>query len=317
MTILKSTYTTSRLSTGWGKSNRVLIIVLLFVGGCLLFVVKSYLSSISYSSRERITIGVYGPIPYVISFDRKDAIATIVYFDPRKEVNMPGHYGWYKISSVNYLGEIEHKQSLLISGMFEQLVGVPVDMVIYPQKGELLEYVDEGFYTYFTRTRMRQSLLYDGYTSSVSNLFDRYEMIQILMTQNSQLLIINGNRNQYDAQSEKKYEAEKLDTFLKGYFYQDSLLSSQAKVILHVTKKQYKAAMRFSRLLEGLGQKVHTVEIEKKGGLTCILTYGKDEREIARLLLLYMPRGCRVVEKRANDIIIDMYFNDRFVELYT
>ncbi|MEK9179734.1 MAG: hypothetical protein AAB893_04685 [Patescibacteria group bacterium] len=311
MTTLKSTYTISKLSMGWGRNKSVFFIVLLFVGGCLLFVANSYFNSISSSLRERITIGVYGEIPYVVSFDRKDSIATVVYFDSQKEVNMPGQYGWYKISSINYLGAIEHKQPQIIASMFEQLVGVPVDIVMFPRTGKLLEPSEEKFYPYFMRTRMRQALLFDTYTSSARNIFDRYEMLQILMTQNSQLLLINGDKGQ------EIYEAEKLDTFLKGYFYQDILLASHAKVILHVTAKQYKAATRFSRLLEGLGQKVHSIEVEEKDTSSCTLRYGAQERDVAKLLRVYMPRGCSLVEVEKKDIIIDMYFDDSFIGIYT
>jgi hypothetical protein len=180
-------------------------------------------------------------------------------------LNVSGGYGMYKLGSLNLLGRIEKKRSAILIKSFQELIGVPVDLVVYPKKALVLEDEkgsEEGFNDYFFRLRQK-GLNRLGVAYSTHNIFDLYMLQRIVNTRVDKLILTNAANEYLESDGNKYYNPEKLDNRLKGFFYQPKLTASHGRVVILTTKAGYKAARRIARLIEGMGIKVQEINLLK------------------------------------------------------
>jgi hypothetical protein len=265
------------------------------------------------SKREKVTIGVYGDTPFIYSYSKKTNLAHIVYFDKENFVNVPEEYGWYSISGVNLLADIENKQNQIMKNVFQELAGTFVDIVIYPKKGTVLAGKNEqDFISYFLKQR-KEVLSSDRYKISTRNKFDRYLLRDKLNLRPNRLIVTNM-QNQFVREDKKnKYIPDKLDIKLKGYFYQDILTSSNYRVIIHTHRADYTKAVRLARYIEGVGINVVDYVIEEEKIRNCKYVFNNNNQAI-ELLKNYID--CRTTIDGKLNNFIHLYINESFIKNY-
>lgn len=294
------------------KLNLILLFLFLF----LLIIIAQIKTSVFLSKRERVTVAVFGQKPYVLSYDKKNKLGHLVYFDPSILVNVPGGYGWYKLGSVSLLGKIEERQKEILKSTFAELSGVVVDIVIYPKDVRVEEGLAADFIDYFlaSRSKLDSSL----YQFSTNNVFDRLFLKKILGLRVYKLVILNAEKDYFEKNNKKYYRAELLDSRVKGFFYQDIFLESKAKIRLYYSSTDgYKAAKRLSRFIEGFGIKVIDISRSPQKKLdinACMVEFHRDYRLIGRLLADYFHCTKRVKDKVS--ILIDFFISDSLAKIY-
>lgn len=262
--------------------------VLILIAGVVVW--RFIATSSLLSSRERVTIGVYTAHPFVLSYNKHSNIVTVVWFNPRARVYVPGGYRWYPLGSVVLLDSIEKKKGELVRRMFEELVGAPVDFVVMPRAAGPLSEPTDSFVTFFYRERGRLLPLIGGrYKLSSGNSIDGMLLSNILRSRNDKLLFVDASSSTTTSPKKSdglQYNSDKLDQVLKGYLYWPSIDSTN-NVRLEVGDTQYYgAAQRIGRIIEGMGIKV--IDIAKSNTNTtkegCSVYYGPAKKTQAMAL---------------------------------
>lgn len=224
-----------------------------------LFLYQQFSGSLFFREHDRITIGVYGTHPYVYSYNPTKKLAFVVQFDPEYQLNVPGGYGWYKLGSIDLLGKIEGKRAELLRQSFAELIGSPVDYVYYPKKAALVANSEKEFRDFYNNER--QQIYSKTYTNSITNWIDKLLIRRVFNAREDRLVYLDTADLFRQQRGEQRYDAELLDSRLKGLFYRDSLLSAGLKAIVVTKSVAYPAAKRILRQIEGVGIKVIEIEI--------------------------------------------------------
>lgn len=316
---LKNTFTISRSNTGWQRSkgfNPLFVLLVLVVAIFLLYVLYSVRTSQFFSTRGRITIGVYDEIPYVFSYDKKANLGTIVYFNPSVLVEVPGGYGWYKLGSVRLLAAIEHKTTGLLEKTFARLVGVPVDMVIYKTSTSIVEESTTDFLSYFMQKRNSQTSFSKEFATSSTNIIDRFLINKALTISPDRLIVVNAQKDYIYKDGKSYYTEQKLDSHIKGYLYQKKLTDSGVKVRVIANDKAYKGATLIERLIEGMGTKVLSIDSDNtQTAVVCSILYDPASSAVAKLFGMYFP--CKMVQNtRGENRVINFYMGSNLATLY-
>ncbi len=190
----------------------------------LLIAAAQVKTSIFLSKRERVSIAVFGEKPYVLSYDKKNHLGHLAYFDPNILVNVPGGYGWYRLGSVSLLGKIEGQQKELLKRTFEELSGAFVDIVVYPKDSAVIDRTKSAFVDYFLSSRSK--ITPNFYKFSTDNIIDRFLLKKTLRLRMDKLVILSLEKDYFKKNKKSYYRAELLDSRLKGFFYQDIFSSS-------------------------------------------------------------------------------------------
>ncbi len=290
------------------------IIGIILAGLIFLFLWREYAGSLFLNRRERISIGVFAETPFVYSYNRLTNLAHIVYFDPDIYVDVPGGYGLYRLGSVNLLGKIENRRTEILTRTFEELAGIPVDIVIYPKAGEVVEKASgQPFMDYFFT--YRSSDLSSGDNAlSTRNIFDRTILKGKFNLRNDRLIMTDATEVYHLKSRKKNYFADKLDTRLKGFFYQQSLTNVPGKVVIYTSAEGYGAAKRISRRIEGAGLKVFEIELRDKLPPKCQIDNSKANEPAVRLLSDYY--GCAIKGAGTEDSFIRLYLDKMIVQSY-
>jgi len=296
--------------------NRALgwkLVVVIIIGIFALWLVKQYRSSLFLSKRQVVNIGVFSEKPFVYSYDRNRKIAHIVNFEPDIYVNVPGGYGWYKLGSVNLLGQIENNQNEILKQTFAELAGAPIDLVVYPKKAKVFENQAKNFLDYFYN--FRQHWISQSKNShSVNNLFDRLILPAKLNLRADRLIVINTENLILKEKNQKRYYSEKLDSKIKGFLYQEELLHSPAKVVIFSSSENYLSARKLMRQVEGLGLKVLELKIlSNEPDKHCLIKASSNNKKIAKLLADYY--NCQVEIDRVPSTMIGFYLNTDLANL--
>ncbi|MCR4326943.1 MAG: hypothetical protein NUV52_04810, partial [Candidatus Roizmanbacteria bacterium] len=238
------------------------------------------------SNRERVTVGVYTTHPFVVSYNKHSSIVTVIWFNPRARVYVPGGYQWYPFGSVLLLDSIEKKKGALVRRTFEELVGAPVDFVVTPRSASTLSTASDSFVTFFYRERGRLLPWVGGsYRISSGNSIDGSILSNILRSRNDKLLFVDAS-SATTAPPKKadglRYDSDKLDQVLKGYLYWPSIdLTNNVRLEIG-DSTYYGAAQRIGRMIEGMGIKVIDISVtaqKKNTDADCIVYFGAQKKQ--------------------------------------
>jgi hypothetical protein len=291
-----------------------MLLVGIFLIGVGMWVVHEVVTSKFLSKRERITVGVYDDIPYVFSYDKAARLGTVIYFNPDVLVTVPGGYSWYRLGSVQLLATIEHKTNFLLTQTFSQLIGAPVDLALYKTSTEVIYGRDTDFLEYFMSNRGLKTLFSKKYALSSGNLIDRFLINRALNASPDRLIVVNAENDYIQRGSKLYYTPERLDSQNKGYFYQKTFSENSVKVRLNVPRKQYVAGLEISRLIEGMGIKVLSVEADLNGQKECSIRHSKENKKVAEQLHNYFP--CTLIYSPDQGIVIDFQLSEDLAKLY-
>jgi hypothetical protein len=121
----------------------------------------------------------------------------------------------------------------------------------------------------------------------------------MLAAREDRLVFIDTNDLFREYHEERRYDAELLDSRLKGLFYHDSFLSAGLKAIVATRSRGYLSAKRILRQIEGVGIKV--IEIEVNDALKnrrCQVIGSKDLNWAERKLANHYH--CQIVKNNSN-----------------
>jgi len=282
-----------------GKSSfNLRLLIGLFLLLLAFFLYQQISGSLLLWEKDRITIGVYGSHPYIYSYNPTKRLAFVVQFDPSYQLNVPGGYGWYKLSSLDLLGKIEGRRAELLRLSFGELIGSPVDYVYYPKKAALLELSPQRrFRDFYTDERLQ--IYTSTYTNSITNWIDKFLIRRVLAAREDRLVFLNTDDLFRESGEERRYDAELLDSRLKGLFYFDSFLNSGLKAIVATRSSGYLSAKRILRQIEGVGIKV--IEIEVNDALKnrrCQIMVSQQHNWVARKLANHYH--CQIGKNNSN-----------------
>ncbi len=247
---------------------------------------RMFAASPFLSKQDRITVGVYSAYPFVITYQKSSHIVSVVWFNADAPVRVPGGYQWYKLSKVRLLDAIERQKGELLRRTFEELIGAPVDLVLMPRTTNPLPKPDDTFVATFYAQRAKiLSPIGGSYVLASGSFVDRYFLSQILRSRNDKLLFINAYQS-------GRYEPDKLDQLVKGYFYWSSV-SDTVNVDVRVSHSDYySAAERLGRIVEGMGIKVFDVSVYDNNTDKRDCTIGFGEKQAYEADMLARHFGC-------------------------
>lgn len=276
-----------------------------------LYLITQFSRSLVFRETDRINIGVYGERPYVYSLNPHKNLAFVVEFEPEYEVNVPGGYGWYKLSSLNLLGRIEKNRPLLLEKAFSELIGSPVDYVYFPKEAAIKSSKTGSFANYY---RERERIIFgNSYQNSINNLFDRIFIRRIFRVRPERLIFLATSDLFLENKGNRRYDIEVLDGRLKGLFYHDSILKEGLKAVLVTRARNYESAKRILRQVEGMGIKVIEIRVAKKVNTkTCLATVPKLSTPVLSKLKRYfdcrvMPSTGRIVKLEIGDSLAEKF----------
>lgn len=247
-----------------------LILLLLIVGGVVVFVVKfaPLMLSGKFNTRERFNLVLSSPekISFV-SVDAGSGKATIVNFPPDLYITNVAHgYGQYPIGKVYDLGQLDAKGGQVLSDTVAIYLGVPVDGYV-----RLPDFSTNDLKANF----IKPSNLLNA-TSDV-NLWDRILMAKALMGlrfdkvktvdlagKSEPLLLADGS-------SAKVFIEEDLDKVLEGIFVEEEILKESLRVQVVNTTGLAGLGNSLARVVSGLGATVIDVTSEEPALSGCKL----------------------------------------------
>lgn len=293
-----------------------IIILLIFL--VLIAIIQTVRTSVFMSSRNRITLGVLAPHTFVLSYDKKSGITNVIFFKTDAQVTVPGGYGWYRLGSVPLLGSIEHKEFEIARHSMEELVGAPVDEVIVPSGGDILETVDEQFINWFLKNRRDfLSLFMRKYRLSTTNVIDRYFITRAMGVRKDKLVFVDGSEGIImTKKNDPRYSADKLDLVVKGFLYW-TYPSKDGAVSVYAPEKLYSAGIRIGRIIEGAGMKVLDIAAVSKIPDTCVFIGHSSQKDTINFLARYF--NCKVELKSSEPYsrgIVEFYLNEKIGILY-
>lgn len=257
--------------------NRKLVFGLFFLL-FLSYFYQQWRSSLILTEKNRLNIAVFSEVPFVYTLNVPKNFAVITYFNPNFLVEVPGGYKWYRVGSLNLLGKIENKREEILRQSFSQLIGAPIDLIVYPKQAVASSETKVSFPEFYDGL-VKNRLFSRHFRIATNNFFDRLLTYKAFQVRQDHLLYIDTTDLGVLQKGKTYYYPEKLDSRLKGLFYDDGFLNQALKAVIVTDRDNYSRAQQQLRQLEGIGIKVIDIEITKKlKNRRCVIAYSRQHR---------------------------------------
>ncbi len=253
------------------------LILLLIVGYILFATIRSFSTSLFFSTNGRVTILYYSDAPKVISIGRAESVNYELFFDPEKRVIVPGGYGRYKVGALGKLAEIEKKPEILTQA-FSSAISARVDYDMSASTG--------------WRTHI--------------SLIDRVYLYFLLLNQKKSDFI-SLNTSYTDPAHRQDFSENSFQKKYKGFFYERRLRTEGKNI--SIVYKNYASVKTLSRIIEGEGIRVVDVSYKETPGNDCYIIDTAKNSETSK----YLARtfNCRIQQGSVNGADIQLVLGEK------
>ncbi|GIW63564.1 MAG: hypothetical protein KatS3mg091_366 [Patescibacteria group bacterium] len=248
-----------------------------------------------YKTKGRLNFIVYSPQFYVYSYDLVNNVDYLIKLETNLKFDVAGGFGVYEVGSVGKIAYLEKNNNILITS-FSGLLGLPIDYYFYNDINQV--------YRNFPQEKISVLGLWDviALKSNLGFAQRIYFLSKLVDINKRNLKFLSLNRF---VNEEGVIEDDLLANDLQGIFY-SSNLSYEDKLIV-IYSWNYLAGQRISKVLEGIGLNVFSVNKSVENSGSCLVVdNGVEERsKTADFLVKYF--NC--------DYELDLQNKDDFVEI--
>lgn len=233
--------------------------IYIFIVFCIVFyllyiVLRSFLQSLFFTSKDRINFVIYGQNTAVYSIGLQDLQDYIIPFPADVKIEIPGGYGSYRAGSIGKLVKLDKKPEIYKKA-FSLASASLVSYYFYSNKDTI--YYDSSKPDKNTLMPGKNVfLLYD----SNANFFDKI-YFTILMGQRDfeRFTIVNNDKN---------YDQEAFAKRILGLLYEKTY-RTEKKNIQIMYRSNYNLATKLTSILEGSGIHVSDISYTNESKKVC------------------------------------------------
>lgn len=283
-----------------GTRKKVHIPVFVFVccGGLLAAIAWFFWPSGDVYGRQTIVVAA-NPV-MVVSYSAGDKSLISVSLPADLATEGTHGYGTYSLEAFWRLGDIDKKDSWLLSESISEMLGIPVQWYLGPKKGELVRVEPEtvakrsfslaALPTFLWKTRTNMPLG-QFLRLALALQFRRLERNKVLEL-DSRYSAISDDVTLPDGSHQSLANAEKIDVQLKGEFEDERARRDAVTVAVYNTTSMASLGTRAARMLSNAGISVVQVGNDTPEIISCSLKGEKRALESVSARLIYSMFGC-------------------------